>query len=72
MASRRRVVLLPGGVLPAEPAYAALLQILGERVEGIAKDLEVYAGDEPLPNYGLDTEADGIARKADAPPKQAA
>jgi len=32
---------LPGGVLPAEPAYAALLQLLGERVNAVVKDLEV-------------------------------
>jgi len=45
--TRHRVVLLPGAVLPAEPAYAALLETLGERVEAVAKDLEVYAGDQP-------------------------
>jgi pimeloyl-ACP methyl ester carboxylesterase len=66
VATRHRVVLLPGGVLPAEPAYAALLQVLGDRVEAIAKDLEVYAGDEPPPGFRLDTEVDGILREADA------
>ena len=45
MATRYRVMLLPGGVVPAEPAYAALFEVLGERVEAVAKDLEVYAGD---------------------------
>ena len=31
LATRHRVVLLPGAVLPAEPAYAPLLQTLGQR-----------------------------------------
>jgi pimeloyl-ACP methyl ester carboxylesterase len=59
-------VLLPGGVLPAEPAYAALLEVLGDRVEAVAKDLEVYAGAEPPPDYSLATEVEGILREADA------
>ena len=52
--------------MPAEPAYAALLAVLGDRVEAVAKDLEVYAGDQPPPGYGLGTEAQGILREADA------
>src|SRR6266568_4315491 len=66
MATRRRVVLLPGGVLPAEPAYAGLLQILGERVHAVAKDLEVYSGDKPPADFSLDVEVEGIVREADA------
>ena len=64
--NRYRVVLLPGGVLPAKPAYTALLQALGERVTAVAKDLEVYAGDRPPAGYSLDTEVAGILREADA------
>jgi pimeloyl-ACP methyl ester carboxylesterase len=64
--ARHRVVLLPGGVLPAEPAYAALLGVLGDRVDAVAKDLEVYADDRPPPDYGLATEVQGILREADA------
>jgi pimeloyl-ACP methyl ester carboxylesterase len=64
--TRHPVVLLPGGVLPAEPAYAALLGVLGDRVDAIAKDLEVYAGDEPPPDFSLATEVKGILREADA------
>jgi pimeloyl-ACP methyl ester carboxylesterase len=66
MERTHRVVLLPGGVMPAEPAYAALLGVLGERVDAVAKDLEVYAGDQPPPDYSLTIEAQGVLREADA------
>lgn len=56
--------LLPGGVLPAALAYAALLEVLGERVHPVVKDLEVYAGDRLPPDFGLDVEVDGIPREA--------
>lgn len=65
VATRHAVVLLPGGVLPAEAAYAALLQVLGERVDAVAKDLDVYAEDEPPPDFSLDTEVEGVLREAD-------
>ena len=63
---RHPVVLLPGGVLPAEPAYAALLEVLGERVDAAVKDLEVYSADRPPTDYGLGSEVEGILREADA------
>ena len=66
MARPHRVLLLPGAVLPAEPAYASLLEALGQRVDAIAKDLEVYAGDRPPPGYSLANEVEGILREADA------
>jgi pimeloyl-ACP methyl ester carboxylesterase len=66
VATRLAVVLLPGIVLPAEPAFAALLQALGERVDAVAKELEVYAADQPSPGYGLGDEVDGVLRAADA------
>jgi pimeloyl-ACP methyl ester carboxylesterase len=65
MATRHLAVLLPGGVLPAEPAYAALLHVLAEQVDAVAKDLEVYTGDRPPPKYSLDMEVAGILREAD-------
>ena len=64
MSTRHAVVLLPGGLLPADLAYAALLQVLGERVDAVAKDLEVYAGEHPPPDFSLGTEVDGILRTA--------
>lgn len=60
-----QVVLLPGGVMPAEPAYRALLSELGDEVDAITKDLEVYAGDSPPVDFSLDTEVEGIRRAAD-------
>jgi pimeloyl-ACP methyl ester carboxylesterase len=68
MSPRFRVILLPGGVLPADLAYDALLEAFGDRVEAVTKDLEVYAGDEPPSAYGLETEVEGIRRSADAQP----
>ncbi len=65
MPTRHAAVLLPGSVLPAEPAYGALLEVLGERANAVAKDLEVYSGERPPLDYGLDTEVEGILREAD-------
>lgn len=59
-----QVILLPGGVMPADLAYGALLESLGDDVEAIAKDLEVYAGPEPPPDYALDNEVAGLLATA--------
>jgi pimeloyl-ACP methyl ester carboxylesterase len=58
------VLLLPGVVLPASLAYGALLDALPEGTRAIAKDLELYAADEPPAGYTLDMEGDGILRAA--------
>jgi pimeloyl-ACP methyl ester carboxylesterase len=64
---RHQTILLPGGVLPAELAYEALLEALaGDDVEAVAKDLEVYATEQPPPDYSLDVEVEGVTRAADA------
>jgi pimeloyl-ACP methyl ester carboxylesterase len=60
------VLFLPGSVLPAQPAYGALLEVLDGQVDAFAKDLELYAGDEPPAGFGLDTEVDGILRESAA------
>jgi pimeloyl-ACP methyl ester carboxylesterase len=60
-------VLLPGSVLPAEPAYGALIEALGPDADAVAKDLEVYATAQPPDDYSLDLEVDGVLRAADAP-----
>ena len=59
-----QAMLLPGGVMPADLAYAALLEELGDGIDAIAKDLEVYAGPEPPIGYTLDDEVAGILRTA--------
>lgn len=51
--------------MPAELAYGALLKALGDDVEAIAKELELYGGLEPPPDYRLDHEIDGVLRTAD-------
>jgi pimeloyl-ACP methyl ester carboxylesterase len=51
--------------VPAEPAYAKLQDVLGDRVEAVAKDLELYSGDQPPPDYSLATEVRGLLREAD-------
>lgn len=61
---RVQVLLLPGVVLPASVAYPALIEALGDDVEAVAKELELYATDRPPPGYGLDHEVAGILRAA--------
>jgi pimeloyl-ACP methyl ester carboxylesterase len=58
--------MLPGAVLPADLAYGALLEALGDEVEAVAKELEIYAGEEPPLNYALDVEVEGILQAAEA------
>ena len=65
MVGPHRVVFLAGVVLPAQPAYAAILDVFGEQVDAVAKDLEVYAGDRPPTDYGLAMEVEGLLREAD-------
>ena len=59
-------ILIPGAVLPADLAYGALLEALGDEVAAVAKDLELYAGDEPPPGYSLELEVEGVLRVAEA------
>lgn len=61
-----QAILLPGGVMPAELAYGALLEALGDDVHAVAKDLEMYADSTPPPDYTLKHEIDGILRTAES------
>lgn len=58
--------MLPGIVLPAEPAYGALIAAFGPDVDAVAKDLEIYATQEPPEDYSLDVEIAGVLREVDA------
>ena len=62
---RFHAILLPGGVIPAELAYADLVRALGPEVDAHPKELELYAGSEPPTAWGLQTEIEGIRRFAD-------
>lgn len=63
--SKRPVVLIPGGVLPAELAYADLRRALGADVDVIANDHAVYAAELPPADYTLDLEVEAVLRAAD-------
>lgn len=61
-----QTIMLPGSVLPKELAYGDLIEALGPEVDVRAKDLEVYATEEPAEGFGLEAEIDGVLREADA------
>ncbi len=63
---KRTVVFVPGGVTPAAILYGQVLKVLGDEINPVLKDLELYANDAPPANYSLKLEADGIGRAADA------
>jgi pimeloyl-ACP methyl ester carboxylesterase len=60
-----RVIFLPGVVLPAKSAYGALLETLSDEADAVAKELELYADQEPPSDYTLDHEVEGVLREAD-------
>jgi len=66
LVERLRVLLLPGAVLPASLAYGPLITALGRDVEAVAKDLELYAGDAPPADFGMDTEVQGVVREVES------
>ena len=63
---RHDVILVPGAVLPAGPAYGALRDAFGEEVVAVAKELEVYGGEAPPPGYTLEVEVEGVRQTARA------
>lgn len=58
------VIFIPGGVMPSELAYNPLLAVIGDEIQPILKELEVYRYDQPQPDYGLETEVAGIQHAA--------
>jgi pimeloyl-ACP methyl ester carboxylesterase len=60
------VIFLPGILMPAALRYERLLAALGEDVDPVVKELEVYRGPStPPPGYSLEVELAGIGRVAD-------
>ncbi|TLN05304.1 alpha/beta hydrolase, partial [bacterium] len=53
-------------IQPAAIQYAPLLGALGNEIQPLLKDLEVYAGEQPAPDYSLGQEVEGLRRSADA------
>ena len=60
-----QVLLLPGAVMPAELAYAALVDELGPDVEAVTKDLELYRDESPPTGYRLGTEVAGVSAEVE-------
>jgi pimeloyl-ACP methyl ester carboxylesterase len=59
------VLFLPGGVTPVRPSYAPVLEELGDEVEPLLKDLDVYEGAAPPPGYSIALEVAAALRAAD-------
>lgn len=59
------LILVPGGMMPGQYRYAALIEALGSDVEAVVKELEVYAGPSVSEHYSVDTEVEAISRRAD-------
>jgi pimeloyl-ACP methyl ester carboxylesterase len=55
-----QVLLLPGIVTPAAVAYGDLVAALGDDVDAVTKELEVYADVTPPPGYSLDREVESV------------
>ncbi len=58
------VIFLPGIGVPAHVDYVPLMAELTHSSPVVTKELEVYAGDRPPEDYGLDLEVDGLDRFA--------
>ena len=61
-----QVICMPGGVAPAGVRYAPLKASAGDGVDLHPKDLEVYRGDAPPPDYSIELELSAIDHFADA------
>ena len=60
------VIFLPGILMPAALRYVRLLKVLGDDVDPVLKELEVYRDPTvPPPGYSLEVEVEGISRAAD-------
>ncbi len=59
------VMFIPGGMLPSQLAFGPLLGILGDQIQPIVKELEVYATPTLPADYGLEMEVEGILKAAE-------
>lgn len=64
--SRPQVICLPGSVAPAATRYSALKAAVGDRVDLHLKDLELYTGEEPPPDYSVEIELAAVDALADS------
>ncbi len=60
-----KVIFLPGIIQPAAIQYAPLLKELGNEVQPILKDLEVYRDGTPPAGYSLADKVEGVKAAAD-------
>jgi len=65
-AQRTPAVFVPGVIMPVALSYASLLEAIKDEIQPVLKELEVYAGDTPPPDYGLALEVEGLWRTAEA------
>jgi pimeloyl-ACP methyl ester carboxylesterase len=65
-AEKPPVVFVPGGIMPSELAYGPLNSLIGDQIQPVLKELEVYATQTPPPDYGLELEVEGIRHAADS------
>src|SRR5207248_11225320 len=58
------VIFLPGIIAPAAIRYGPLVERLSD-VDVVVRDLAVYDGDEPPPDFSIDTELVALDHAAD-------
>lgn len=63
--AKLRVLFLPGGIQPVAIQYAPLLKVLGDGIQPVLKDLEVYRDGTPPASYSLSEEVEAVKRAAD-------
>jgi hypothetical protein len=64
---RHGVIILPGIITPAMIAYARFADLCDGSARVIAKELAIYETDAPPPDYGFETEINGILRRRARP-----
>ena len=64
-ATKPGVVFLPGGIQPAAIQYTPLLKVLGDAIQPLLKDLELYRDNTPPAHYALSDEIESLKRVVD-------